>query len=301
MKRSLPLNALRVFQVAAQHLSFTKASEELSLTAAAISQQVKQLEQYLGTTLFVRSNNKLTLTPAGERYFPRVREAFRALQHATDQLLDQKLSLRVSVPATFGTKWLVPRLFRFFDRHPDIDVAVQTEAQADAGRWDIAIEDRAIDDRANEDPAYSLLATTDYTPVCSPAVAAVLVRPEALNGQTLLHERAGRRAAVTPDWEAWFAQVGLSLSDHTRDMGLGDGTMMLQAAIEGQGIALAQRLLVAYDIAAGRLVEPFDLPTPWRHSYYLGLANEARDRPETLLFCDWLREEVAIGTSARVG
>ena len=294
MKRSLPLNALRVFQVAAQHLSFTKASEELSLTAAAISQQVKQLEQYLGMTLFVRSNNKLTLTPAGERYFPRVREAFRALQHATDQLLDQKLSLRVSVPATFGTKWLVPRLFRFFDRHPDIDVAVQTEAQADAGRWDIA-----IDDRVNEDPAYSLLATTDYTPVCSPAVAAALINPEALNGQTLLHERAGRRAAMTPDWEAWFAQVGLSLSDNTRDMGLGDGTMMLQAAIEGQGIALAQRLLVAYDIAAGRLVEPFDLPTPWRHSYYLGLANEARDRPETLLFCDWLREEVAIGANVR--
>lgn len=295
MKRSLPLNALRVFQVAAQHLSFTKASEELSLTAAAISQQVKQLEQYLGTTLFVRSNNKLTLTPAGERYFPRVREAFRALQHATDQLLDQKLSLRVSVPATFGTKWLVPRLFRFFDRYPDIDVAVQTETPVDAGRWDIA-----IDDRVNEDPAYSLLATTDYTPVCSPAVAAALAHPEALNGQTLLHERAGRRAAVTPDWEAWFAQVGLSLSDTTRDMGLGDGMMMLQAAIEGQGIALAQRLLVAYDIAAGRLVEPFDLPTPWRHSYYLGLANDARDRPETLLFCDWLREEMAIGTSVRV-
>ena len=295
MKRSLPLNALRVFQVAAQHLSFTKASEELSLTAAAISQQVKQLEQYLGTTLFVRSNNKLTLTPAGERYFPRVREAFRALQHATDQLLDQKLSLRVSVPATFGTKWLVPRLFRFFDRHPDIDVAVQTEAQIDAGRWDIA-----IDERANEDPAYSLLVTTDYTPVCSPAVAAALIFPEALNGQTLLHERAGRRAAVTPDWEAWFAQVGLNLSDNTRDMGLGDGTMMLQAAIEGQGIALAQRLLVAYDIAAGRLVEPFDLPTPWRHSYYLGLSNEARDRPETLLFCAWLREEMAIGAGVRL-
>jgi LysR family glycine cleavage system transcriptional activator len=295
MKRSLPLNALRVFQVAAQHLSFTKASEELSLTPAAISQQVKQLEQYLGVTLFVRSNNKLTLTPAGERYFPRVREAFRALQHATDQLLDQKLSLRVLVPATFGTKWLVPRLFRFFDRHPDIDVAVQTEAQADAGRWDIA-----IDDRSTDNPAYDLLVTTDYTPVCSPAIAAQLAAPEALNGQTLLHERAGRRGTVAPDWEAWFAQVGLSLGDSTRDMGLGDGTMMLQAAIEGQGIALAQRLLVAYDIAAGRLVEPLNLPTPWRHSYYLGLADEARDRPETQLFCDWLRDEMATG-GARAG
>jgi len=295
MKRSLPLNALRVFQVAAQHLSFTKASEELSLTPAAISQQVKQLEQYLDVTLFVRSNNKLTLTPAGERYFPRVREAFRALQHATDQLLDQKLSLRVLVPATFGTKWLVPRLFRFFDRHPDIDVAVQTEAQADAGRWDIA-----IDDRSTDNPAYDLLVTTDYTPVCSPAIAAQLAAPEALNGQTLLHERAGRRGTVAPDWEAWFAQVGLSLGDSTRDMGLGDGTMMLQAAIEGQGIALAQRLLVAYDIAAGRLVEPLNLPTPWRHSYYLGLADEARDRPETQLFCDWLRDEMATG-GARAG
>lgn len=290
MKRSLPLNALRVFQVAAQHLSFTKASEELSLTAAAVSQQVKLLEQYLGVTLFVRSNNKLSLTPAGERYFPRVREAFRALQHATDQLLDQKLSLRVAVPATFGTKWLVPRLFRFFDRHPDIDVAVLTETQIDAGAWDVA-----IDDRHGDEPGQDLLVGTDYTPVCSPAVAAALNEPLDLNGQTLLHERYTRRGA--PDWSAWMALAGVRLAGSTREMGLGDGTMMLQAAIEGQGVALAQRLLVAYDVAAGRLVEPFALATPWRHAYYLSIAAEARDKPQTLAFCDWLRAELGAGAN----
>ena len=295
MKRSLPLHALRVFQVAAQHLSFTKASEELSLTAAAISQQVKLLEQYLGQTLFVRSNNKLSLTPAGERYFPRVREAFRALQHATDQLLDQKLSLRVAVPATFGTKWLVPRLFRFFDRHPDIDVAVLTENQVDGSGWDIA-----IDDRGSEDAGHALLVQTDYTPVCSPALAKDLREPAHLNGHVLLRER-GRRVAVAPDWNAWLSLAGVTMADSTREMGLGDGTMMLQAAIEGQGVALAQRLLVAYDVAAGRLVEPFILSTPWRHAYYLSLSSDGRDKPQTQLFCDWLREEVGLPAADDVG
>ncbi|HEX7813515.1 LysR family transcriptional regulator [Dyella sp.] len=286
MKRSLPLNALRVFQVAAQHLSFTKASEELSLTAAAVSQQVKLLEQHLGMALFVRSNNKLSLTPAGERYFPRVREAFRALQHATAQLLDQKFSLRVAVPATFGTKWLVPRLFRFFGKHPDIDVAVLTEAQLEAGAWDIAIEERA----GEEGP--HVLVATDYVPVCGPVLASQLTQPSDLNAVTLLYERSGRRSAIAPDWNAWMAHAGAVLADTTRELGLGDGTMMLQAAIEGQGVALAQRLLIAYDVAAGRLVEPFAASTPWRHAYHLTVAQGVADRSEVSIFCEWLRAEV---------
>lgn len=284
MKRSLPLNAVRVFELAAQHLSFTKAGEELSLTAAAVSAQVKLLEAYLGTPLFVRSNNRLTLTAAGANYFPRIRDAFRALQHATDQVMGERnASLRVAVPPTFGTKWLVPRLFRFFTRHPDIAVEVVTDG-GDAG-WDLA-----IDDRIGE--GMDLLVTTGYTPVCAPRMAEGIAEPADLFQHLLLHERPGRRAVAIASWDQWFEQVGVEPGAISREMGFGDGTMMLQAAIEGQGVALAQDLLVAYDLAAGRLAAPVPLDVPLRHTYYLATSREAAAREETSVFRDWLMQEL---------
>lgn len=285
MKRSLPLNAVRVFELAAQHLSFTKAGEELSLTAAAVSAQVKLLESYLGTPLFVRSNNRLSLTPAGENYFPRVRDAFRALQHATDQVLDQRpASLRVAVPPAFGTKWLVPRLFRFLARHPDVAVEVVTDVGDDA-RWDLSIDDRLIE-------GATILVATGYVPVCSPALAGRIASPGDLTSQMLLHERGSRRSAASASWDQWFERAGVEPGAVSREMGFGDATMMLQAAIEGQGVALAQELLVAYDLAAGRLAEPFDIEVPLQHTYYLAVSREAESREETAVFREWLVGEL---------
>lgn len=284
MKRSLPLNAVRVFELAAQHLSFTKAGEELSLTAAAVSAQVKLLEAYLGTPLFVRSNNKLSLTTAGENYFPRIRDAFRALQHATDQVMGQRsVGLRVSVPPTFGTKWLVPRLFRFFAKHPDIAVEVVTDGGAEG--WDLAIDDRLVD-------GMELLVTSGYTPVCAPALAGRIHTPADLVDHLLLHERPGRRAAAIAGWDQWFEKAGAEPSAISREMGFGDGTMMLQAAIEGQGVALAQELLVAYDLAAGRLAEPLHVEVPLQHAWYLAISREAASKEETEVFRSWLFTEL---------
>ncbi|QWT19926.1 LysR family transcriptional regulator [Bacillus sp. NP157] len=278
---------MRVFELAAQHLSFTKAGEELSLTAAAVSAQVKLLESYLGTPLFVRSNNKLSLTSAGENYFPRIRDAFRALQHATDQIMGQRhASLRVAVPATFGTKWLVPRLFRFFGRHPDIAVEVVTDGGEEGG-WDLA-----IDDRISEGADQSILVVTGYKPVCSPLLAEQVGSPADLPGQMLLHERPGRRAAASASWDQWFERAGIEPGAVSREMGFGDGTMMLQAAIEGQGVALAQDLLVAYDLAAGRLAEPFHIDVPLHHTYYLAVSRDAASREETAVFREWLVSEL---------
>jgi len=289
MKRSLPLNAVRVFELAAQHLSFTKAGEELSLTAAAVSAQVKLLESYLGAPLFVRSNNKLSLTSAGENYFPRIRDAFRALQQATDQVMGQRsASLRVSVPPTFGTKWLVPRLFRFFSKYPEIAVEVVTEG-ADTSGWDLA-----IDDRLGDGLEQSIFATTGYSPVCSPALAAQLKTPGDLPDHMLLHERPSRRVAAAASWDQWFEGAGIESGANARDMGFGDGTMMLQAAIEGQGVALAQDLLVAYDLAAGRLVEPFRMDVALQHTYYLAISRDAASREETMVFREWLFAEVVV-------
>lgn len=284
MKRSLPLNAVRVFELAAQHLSFTKAGEELSLTAAAVSAQVKLLEAYLGTPLFVRSNNKLSLTTAGENYFPRIRDAFRALQHATDQVMGQRsVGLRVSVPPTFGTKWLVPRLFRFFAKHPDIAVEVVIDGGGEG--WDLAIDDRPTE-------GVEPLVTSAYTPVCAPVLAKQIHRPEDLAACLLLHERPGRRAAPVAGWDQWFRRQGVEPSLISREMGFGDGTMMLQAAIEGQGVALALQLLVAYDLAAGRLVEPFRLDAGLQHTYYLSVSQDALSNEETEIFKGWLFSEL---------
>lgn len=289
MKRSLPLNALRVFELAAQHLSFTKASEELCLTPAAVSHHIKQLEQFLGMPLFVRSNNKLQLTAAGANYFPRVREAFRALQQATDQLLDDRNPvLRVAVPAVLGTKWLVPRLFRFFDKHPEIGVEVVTDPQQDPAAADIRIEDRAV-----ELPGFAteLLLGTGYLPVCSPALAASLRDAGDLAVAPLLQERSARRSS--PGWETWLESAGVTLADPGRGPAFSDTTMMLQAAIEGQGVALSQRLLVAYDLAAGRLVAPFGLESQLRQNYYLCSPPAGDPRPEIATFRAWLFAEAA--------
>jgi LysR family transcriptional regulator, glycine cleavage system transcriptional activator len=287
MKRSFPLNAVRAFELAAQHLSFTKASEELSLTPAAVSAQVKLLESYLGTTLFVRSNNRLALTPAGENYFPRVRDAFRALQQATDQVMGQQpASLRVAVPPTFGTKWLVPRLFRFLARHPEVTVDVVTDSAS--GDWDLSIDDRVLEG-VDQVP----LVVSTYVPVCAPAVAARIRSADDLLGEMLLHERAPRRGPSQPGWDQWFEQAGVAWRGIARDMAFGDGTMMLQAAIEGQGVALAQDLLVAYDLAADRLAIALPGLAQLHHTYYLATSRDAAQRAGIDEFRAWLTGEAA--------
>jgi LysR family glycine cleavage system transcriptional activator len=286
MKRSLPLNALRVFELAAQHLSFTKTSEELHVTAAAVSHHIKQLEEFLGVPLFVRSNNRLALTGAGENYFPRVREAFRALQHATDQLLNERNTvLRVSVPAALGTKWLVPRLFRFFDRYPDIGVEVVTDPLHDPNGSDVQIADHAVELAGF---SCALLVSTSYVPVCSPGLRQSLRQPADLAQATLLQ---ARRAGHAPGWEQWLARAEVALGEPSRGPGFSDTTMMLQAAIEGQGVALSPRLLVAYDLAAGRLVEPFALELGLEQRYYLCGPRDTAQRPEIALFSEWLQAE----------
>ena len=142
-KRLPPLNSLRVFEVAARRLNFTRAAEELHVTNAAISHQIKLLEDHLGIDLFHRSNNVLKLTEAGELYLPRIREGFRIFQQATDALLnDNNALLRVGVPPSFGSKWLVPRLYRFLNRHPHIRVEIVSEVDRTYRDCDISIDFR---------------------------------------------------------------------------------------------------------------------------------------------------------------
>ncbi|WP_188701111.1 transcriptional regulator GcvA [Silvimonas iriomotensis] len=288
-RRLPPLNALRMFEVAARLMSFTQAASELHVTNAAVSHQMKQLEAFLGVPLFERRNNQLTLTAAGEAYLPRVREAFRALQQATDMLLDDKtITLKVAVPPTFGTKWLVPRLYRFLNLHPDIRVEVSTEHERDYLHNDITIDYRQV-----HSPELIVERFTSSTvfPVCSPSLQATLRTPADLSKHTLLHDRGPQRHAHLPNWQQWLEETGLAGIDATRGPAFSDSQMTLQCAIDGQGVALGQRILVEYDIAAGRLVKPLPTEVSLRVPYYLIFAHSAPDNPGFAAFRAWLIAE----------
>lgn len=290
-KRLPPLNALRVFEVAARRLNFTRAAEELHVTNAAVSHQIKLLEDFLGLDLFQRSNNVLKLTEAGERYLPRIREGFKIFQQATDALLnDNNVLLRVGVPPSFGSKWLVPRLYRFLNRHPQVRVEIASEVDRSYRDCDISIDFRRTQ---FADFRIEPFIATEVFPVCSPAIARALQTPTDLAKQTLLHEVSAMNDPDYPSWQSWFSTLGV----HEREAHARKGPlftlalMALQAAIDGQGVALGQALLVEYDIAAGRLVRPFNVATPLRLDYYLIYSADRKENPAFVAFHQWLVSE----------
>ncbi len=288
-KRLPPLNSLRVFEVAARRLNFTRAAEELHVTNAAVSHQIKLLEDHLGIDLFQRSNNVLKLTEAGELYLPRIREGFKIFQQATDALLnDNNALLRVGVPPSFGSKWLVPRLYRFLNRHPHIRVEIVSEVDRTYRDCDISIDFRRTQ---FADFRIEPFIATEVFPVCSPAVAEQLQTPADLSRQTLLHEVSAMNDPDYPSWQSWFATLGLPSQESRQGPLFTLALMALQAAIDGQGIALGQALLVEYDIAAGRLVRPLNVETPLRLDYYLIYAADMKENPAFQAFHQWLVNE----------
>ncbi|WP_036666390.1 transcriptional regulator GcvA [Paludibacterium yongneupense] len=292
-RRLPPLNALRVFEVAARHLSFTKAANELCVTNAAVSHQIKLLEQYLDLKLFERRNNQLQLSSAGENYLPRVRDAFRALQQATEMLLgDKSAVLHVAVPQTLGAKWLVPRLYRFINLHPDIRIEVSTERVVEYRDFDVVIDDRRLNDKHL---TVERFASTRFFPVCSPALQHRLQTPQDLTRLTLLHERGAQRLAHHPTWQQWLDEVNVSGVEIQKALGFSDATMTMQAAIDGQGVALGQEMLVEYDIAAGRLVKPLEVEVSLCLYYYLIFPHEVEEKPAFQAFRRWLAAEAAHG------
>lgn len=279
-----PLNALRVFEAAARHLSFTRAAQELNVTQAAVSHQVKALEDWLGLKLFRRLNRSLLLTDAGQAYLPTVRDGFQRLIDGTDRLrrLERGGVLTVTAVASFVAKWLMPRLGRFRQRHPDLDVRM-----VDFSREDI---DMGIRYGGGGWPGLRIdhLLSEDVFPVCSPRLLEgmhPLTRPDDLRHHTLLHDD------MREDWRMWLMAAGVEGVDPTRGPGFSQSSMVVQAAIEGMGVALGRSVLVAEDLAAGRLVKPFDVSLPTRYGYYVVCPPTTADRPKITAFREWLLEE----------
>jgi LysR family glycine cleavage system transcriptional activator len=290
MSRLPSLNGLRAFEAAARHLSFTKAAEELNVTQTAISHQIKRLEEELGRKLFVRQNRTLALTAEGRDYLPGIRAAFQDLRLATERLKrkENEHVLTVSTLTSFATKWLVPRLSRFQELHPSIDVRVTTSmALVDFARDGVDVGIRFGHGKWPGLRADWLMAD-ELFPVCSPALLrgkAPLRTPKDLEHHTLLHTTHD----MEDDWRMWLTAAGLP-ANISKQPGLTFDLqfMTVQAAIDGLGVAIGRTAIVESDIAKGRLVVPFDMALPADAGIYLVCPQAAADTPKIEAFRDWL-------------
>ena len=292
MRRLPPLKALRAFESAARHLSFTVAAKELFVTQAAISHQVKGLEDHLGVDLFRRLNRGLVLTDEGQAYLPPVRRAFDLIHDATARLAEQDESgtLTVTVLPSFAARWLVARLGRFRAAHPDIDVHVSPTANmVDLTRENV---DVGIRYGRGEYPGMRTdrLLKEDIVPVCSPQLLAgetALLEAKKLIHHTLLHHGSHG------DWRTWLLAAEVDGIDPTRGPVYSDSSHLVEAAVAGQGVALARGVLAADALASGALVRPFELSLPTEYAYYLVCPETRADRAKVVAFRNWLLEEAA--------
>ena len=267
MRRSLPpLNALRSFDAAARHQSFTRAAGELCVTQGAVSQQVKALETELGLKLFNRERQGLVITGAGRDYLAVVRDAFDRIELGTNQLLQRQRSgvLKISTSPDFAAKWLVGRLGRFAEAHPDIELTVS----ATMHHVDFAGEevDLAIRHGTGNWPGLDAvnLCAEELFPVCSPGLVNSrngIREPEDVLQFPLLHldDRRG--------WSRWLEAAGASGEGLLHGPIFNHASMLIDAAIDGQGVALARTALAATDLINGRLVRPFQTALPLTNTY----------------------------------
>ncbi len=292
-----PLNALRAFEAAARRLSFTKAAEELNVTPGAISQQIRQLEDYAGTPLFKRTGRSVLLTDSAQATLPMVREAFDKIAEAgrVMQAPARKGRVMVSCAPSFAAKWLAPRLEAFHRQHEGIEAWVSADmgltdfTTADA---DIAIRyGRGLYDGLKAD----LLLDETVLPVCAPALSGgtdPIRRPEDLAHHTLLHDESPENDPSCPDWASWLAARGVLGTSARRGPRFNQAVLVIEAAVSGQGVALAKRAVAAADLAAGRLVAPFaDGSTAIDFGYWLVWPKGRHLSSDVRAFVKWVKAE----------
>ena len=295
------LKALRAFEAAGRHGSFTLAAEEQSVTPAAVAQQVKNLETYLGTKLFLRGNRSLELTDAGRTLLPGLTEGFTRVTAAVERLrrhLDER-PLVVSIVPAFGGKWLLKRLDRFSEQHPDIDIRIDVSERV------VDFQSQAVDiavrygDGDYPGLRVDRLLPEEVYPVCSPKLLKgpyPLREPADLQYHPLIDHGWSPRFPTWPDWEMWLKAAGLEdlpvhYAWHLNPSSASE-TLVLEEAIAGRGVALASSVLAADDLAAGRLVRPFEGSLPVHFAYWLVSPEETADMPKIRTFREWLLSEV---------
>ncbi|AYH42309.1 transcriptional regulator GcvA [Azoarcus sp. DN11] len=304
-----PLNALRAFEIAARHLSFKLAAEELSVTPTAISHQIRGLEDDLGVPLFRRLTRALELTPEGEAMLPKLREAMSAITASVETVRAMRPVSRLSVvaPPSFASRWLVPRLQGFAETHPQVELHLASATRAIDGveAGGLGIDPPApraegaqlwIRFGSGRYPGYrsELLVEPEYTAVCSPALLRAklpLREPADLRRHTLIYDDTVPDTRERPTWPEWLAAAGVS-GIRTAGLHFGDSGLAIAAALDGLGIALLSKPLVAAEVAAGRLVVPFAISVRRRFAYYLVTQDAVPDALPTAAFRAWLLDEV---------
>ena len=292
LRKLPPLNALKAFEAAARHESFTRAAGELCVTQGAISHQVKALEAVLGLKLFNRDHQRLIITEAGRDYLLVVRDALDRIAVGTESIVQRQSSgvLTVSTSPDFAAKWLVHRLGKFAEAHPDIDLRVSaTLHHVDFAREEVDLAVRHGDGGwAGLD--VTLLSTEELFVVCSPKLLSGRSRirkPADLTRFPLLHLDDRK------DWSKWLELAGIIDAKVLHGPVLNRASMVIDAAVDGQGVALARTTLAAWDLLSGRLVRPFAEALHLSKNYWIVGPKATSSRPKISMFRDWLLAEAA--------
>jgi LysR family transcriptional regulator, glycine cleavage system transcriptional activator len=301
-RRLPPLNALRAFEAAARHLNFSRAADELSVTPGAVSQQIQNLEDYVGAALFKRTPKGLLLTDAAQTALPALREAFDRLAEAASLLtaaVDGR-RLTLTAPPSFAAKWLVPRLKRFEEAYPQIDVWLSADMDIvdfASGEVDLAIRYGAGRYAGLE---IQRLLNESVVPVASPELLAAnpLSSPADLARHTLLHDGSPNADESCPDWSMWLAARGIKGVDGTRGPRFNQSSLVIEAAMGGRGVALAKGTLAQDDLDAGRLVAPLQIATAVDFAYYVVHPKAKGRLPQVKAFVAWIIAEAAAHEAA---
>ncbi|RCS25703.1 transcriptional regulator GcvA [Phyllobacterium salinisoli] len=291
MRRLPPLSALRAFEAAARHGSFKRAANELAVTPTAISHQIRSLEEHTGLILFERKIRKVVLSDAGAQLYPVLREGFDAFEAILDRISQSRKRAQVTISATsaFTVKWLVPRVANFRKLHPDIDL--QLQASDEAVDLDVSSVDIAIRYGQGNYPGLSSepMFADAFAPLVNPKLG--VRNPADLGRFPLIHFEWMRKQPGNPNWQNWFAKAGLPCPSDLGQLQFSDEGHAIQAAVAGQGVALLSLALVADELAAGHLVQPFG-PSLDGYTYHLVMKGDRSPTPSVGAAADWLRSEV---------
>jgi LysR family glycine cleavage system transcriptional activator len=289
MARRLPnFSALRAFEAAARHENFSRAADELHLTHGAISHQVRGLEEELGRPLFVRNGRQVKITNDGLKFAQFLGKAFADIAAATDAMRATSINQRLTITSipSFAARWLAPRLGKFIELHPDIEVVLQSSGHMQ----DLAREgvDVGIRFGRGHYPGMVVLRLMGdvYYPVVSPHYRGGLLplAPADLARHTLLRS--------VEHWTPWFNAAGLDLPEPSGGLLFEDLSMLVRSAADGNGVALVRHVVAMQEIASGQLLRLFDIATPSPDEYYFVTPPNSASKPQVLAFRSWLLEEI---------
>ena len=295
--QSISINGIRVFEAAARLSSFANAASELNVTPAAVSQQIKKIENRLGVQLFERTGRNIKLTEVGNRLHSSVSDALFGLDEAVGRAKDRSVSNHISISTVgaFAARWLVPRLDHWRAANPDVDIRVSSSGQLvdfDQDQIDLAIR---IGDGQYLGLFSELLSPETIVPLCHPSLldgGHPLNTPEDLVHHTLIHFKPVI-GDINTDWEDWLVTAGVEGVDHNRGLFFNDYFVAVNAAMTGQGVLLSPRTFIADDLRSKMLVVPFGHKVPQKLGWYIVMPQSNLEQPKIAGFKDWLLSEAA--------